>query len=74
MLQYDDAAGERCETSSENSPALVDVGASDGIRHVKRPQIINFNYLDAASVVVERFCSLWGQKQNKKNPEFSLWD
>lgn len=65
------AAEQKCETS-ETSPALADVGTGDGIRCVKVPQIINFNYLDAAGVVVERFCSLCGggeKKQTNKNKE-----
>lgn len=61
------ATEQRCETSYKTSPALADVGTSDGIRRVKVPQIINFNDLDAASVVVERFCSLWeGRKKETK--------
>lgn len=59
------ATGQRCESSSETSPALADVGAGNGTRCVKVPQTINFNYLDAASVVVERFCSLWREEKNK---------
>lgn len=43
-------------------PALVYVAAGDGIRCVKAPHVIDFNYFNAASVVVERFCFLREKK------------
>lgn len=46
---------------SQISPALADVAAGNSIRRAKVGQLINFNYVDAAGVVVERFGSLWGE-------------
>lgn len=47
---------------SQISPALADVAAGNGIRCAKVGHFINFNDVDAAGVVVERFGSLWEGK------------
>lgn len=46
----------------ETLPALVYVAAGDGIRCKETPQFINFNYFNAAGIVVERFRFLRGKE------------
>lgn len=55
--------GENEKKKTNTLPALVYVAAGNGISCVKA-QLINFNYFNAADVVVERFCSLRGKKKS----------
>lgn len=48
----------------ETLPASAYVAASDGVRCVEAPQFINFNYLNAAGVIMDRFCSLGYQRKD----------
>ena len=42
---------------------MVYVAACDGVRCKETPEFINFNYFNAASIVVERFRLLEEKKQ-----------
>lgn len=48
--------------SSQISPALADVATGNSIRCAKVGQLIHFNDVEAAGIIVERFGSLWGER------------
>lgn len=48
----------------ETLPAFAHVAAGDGVRCVEAPHFINFNYFNAAGVIMDRFCSLGDQKED----------
>lgn len=54
----------------ETLPASAYVAAGNGGRCVEAPDFINFNYFNAAGVIMDRFCSLGDQQQRGYYPLF----